>query len=47
MANTEDKQEFYTSPKVKVVEIKARQVICQSDSNLQYGGFSSGEQEGN
>lgn len=27
----ENKQELYTSPKVKVVEIKVRQVLCQSN----------------
>lgn len=27
-----DTQELYTSPEVKVVEIKVRQIICQSNT---------------
>jgi len=32
----ETKQELYSSPKVKVVEIKERKVLCQSGTPEQY-----------
>jgi len=39
------KKEFYTSPEVKVVEIKVRQVLCASNGmvgNMEFDGDGGG-----
>lgn len=41
MSNNE--QELYTSPQVKVVEIKVRQIVCVSDQNAGNDGYGSND----